>query len=180
MQIEIVPLTQGHLEAYQDALRVHLRAVNAAWQAEVEIASAAVEARLRLAPPATHAYPFYQKFLDLFREKANTDGATNLSRPEQYGLMTRAAILSGWLLDVPWKPEEVPTLPAKLVTWLGHKLDATYSDYDFAVETAQVKAALDAGWFENLAVLPEEPSDIEALAKQAQKAYREATELPPE
>ena len=90
----------------------------------------------------------------------------------------RAAITSGWLVEAPWTVEEVPTLPAKLVAWLGKHLDETYSDFDYDVDKAQAEAALEAGGFLDLSALPVQPSEVERLAQAVKQAYREVIEIP--
>lgn len=176
---EIVPLTQGHLEHYQDVLRRLMEEVNGRWQERVELVSKRFELHLWLAPPATHAYPYYLAFLTQVRERTE-NGRFKLSQDEQRGLMIRAALASGWLIEAPWKVEEVPALPANLAAWLGKRLDEVYSDYDYDVDVAQVKAALEAGWFETVAVLPEEAEALEALALAVKNANREARQIDPE
>lgn len=176
---QIIDLTQGHLEEYQAVLREKMQAVNALWAHHVGLLSPLVPTALSLAPPATHAFPFYLKFITLVRERTE-QGKFNLSLTERRGLIVRAAITSGWLVEAPWTVEEVPTLPAKLVAWLGKHLDETYSDFDYDVDKAQAEAALEAGWFLDLSALPVQPSEVERLAQTVKQAYRLATELDPE
>lgn len=177
MAIDIITnLTQGHLEAYQEAFRKKLQPVQQANQEPVMHFSQPLDFTLRLDAPAKFAYPFYQQFLALVQ----TRETPLLSKPEQYGLMVRAALLSGWIVDAPWQVEEVASLPAKLVSWLGAKLDETYSDYDFAIEEIQVQAAEQASWFLDTGPMPTEPQEIEAVAKLVQAAYRAATDIAPE
>lgn len=176
---KIIPLTQGHLEDYQAAFREAMQPVHEKWQADMGLTSPTLQLTVTLASPATRAFPFYLEFLRQVRERT-LDGQYRLTKEEQRGLMIRAALTTGWLKDAPWKPEDVRSLEAKTATWLGKKLDAIYSDYDYDVDVAQVQAALKAGWFETVAVMPDEPSEIERLSQLVKNAYRAATALDPE
>lgn len=176
---EIVPLTQGHLEDHQAAFREAMQAVNEKWQDSMLLMLKSLNLVLTLGSPATQAYPFYLEFLRQAQARTQ-NGKYRLNKEERNGLMIRAALTTGWLKDAPWKPEDVRDMDTKTATWLGNKLDAIYSDYDYDVDVAQVRAALEAGWFQTVAVMPEEPSEIERLSQLVKNAYRAATELDPE
>ena len=177
MQTEIVKLTQGHLEDYQAAFREAMQAVNEKWQQNVIITSKSLNLVITLGPPATRAFPFFLEFLRQAQERTE-NGQFRLTREEQRGLMIRAALTTGWLKEAPWKAEDVRGMDTKVATWLGKKLDETYSDYDYDVDCAQVKAAFNARWY--LDAPPTEPTEIERLAQAVKNAYRAATELDPE
>jgi len=176
---EIVPLTQGHLEDHQAAFREAMQAVNEKWKNPLILTLKSLNLVITLGPPATQAFPFYLEFLRQAQARTN-NGQYRLTKEEHRGLMIRAALTTGWLIDAPWKPEDVRFLEAKTATWLGKKLDDVYSDYDYDVDVAQVQAALDAGWFQTVSVMPEDPPEIERLSQLVKNAYRAATELDPE
>lgn len=175
----VLDLTQGHLENWQAAFREKMQGVNEKWAHPVALASSLLPTGVKLAPPATHAFPFYLKFLILARERTE-NGKFKLATTEQRGLMVRAAIQTAWLTDAPWQAEEVPGLSGKLVSWMGKQIDETYSDFAYDVDKALVEAALEAGWFPDLTQLPLQPSEVENLARLVKLAYRNADELDPE